>query len=594
MQNNFNVINTVKNEFAYKLGYVVLQHKINGGGYATLIHKLYKIRKEYKQQKTLQLNNYNFPLDISRMQSDQDCNNMRYRCHFYYLLGELLILAHKNWYKGGYFKLFSNIRNKRKEHKNIQKLIRMTPRKLHSSIYFFIVNKHLNIQAMIDILQRYENYNPILINIFNNFHFFIENFIAIRDWLLSNDFISDYEKENHPYPSLLNPKKLNNKEDLNYKTISADLAYSLNLPLPNKYSFVFIRFGLSGGAAMFSFLERCGVETCMASNKVNFIENLPYCEIYKRLLSSEKSCVSIFEGSSKETSERSKLLYFIEKNKDILILVRDPISRLKTGVNHGKFKHSFQKFNKNIDTRLPISEIMDRAEYFFDNNLYCLKDYFEACIEYSSFHYKTLIEPIVNKNNIIYLDMNSILPENVIDTFSQLAKTYDFNFDFKDKEFFQGIKYSDFNFYIPVELLFYENNVLFAKISVVLKSNEDKDMYNINSEGFIDLQHNLLNEISFLINEKDINRISEKQKDLIKKYQKDFLIYLEERLNFIKKNKLTEKDVLLFLKNNPKIGYKFKNILDSELKHIKQQHPDIIASWEYYQEFEKICKKQYV
>ncbi|EAJ4919194.1 TPA: DUF2972 domain-containing protein, partial [Campylobacter jejuni] len=36
---------------------------------------------------------------------------------------------------------------------------------------------------------------------------------------------------------------------------------------------------------------------------------------------------------------------------------------------------------------------------------------------------------------------------------------------------------------------------------------------------------------------------------------------------------------------------KLKNILDKELVHIKQHRPDIVASWKYYQEFEKMCKE---
>ncbi|ECL0278544.1 DUF2972 domain-containing protein, partial [Campylobacter jejuni] len=36
---------------------------------------------------------------------------------------------------------------------------------------------------------------------------------------------------------------------------------------------------------------------------------------------------------------------------------------------------------------------------------------------------------------------------------------------------------------------------------------------------------------------------------------------------------------------------KIKNILKSHLLHIKQHRPDIVASWKYYQEFEKMCKE---
>ncbi|MFG6702868.1 DUF2972 domain-containing protein, partial [Campylobacter coli] len=46
-----------------------------------------------------------------------------------------------------------------------------------------------------------------------------------------------------------------------------------------------------------------------------------------------------------------------------------------------------------------------------------------------------------------------------------------------------------------------------------------------------------------------------------------------------------------YLKENKELRVKLKNILDKELVHIKQHRPDIVASWKYYQEFEKMCKE---
>ncbi|HDV7394050.1 TPA: DUF2972 domain-containing protein, partial [Campylobacter jejuni] len=39
------------------------------------------------------------------------------------------------------------------------------------------------------------------------------------------------------------------------------------------------------------------------------------------------------------------------------------------------------------------------------------------------------------------------------------------------------------------------------------------------------------------------------------------------------------------------IRNKVFNMLHKELKFIKQYHPDIVASWKYYQEFEQMCKE---
>ncbi|EKM9285894.1 DUF2972 domain-containing protein, partial [Campylobacter upsaliensis] len=55
-------------------------------------------------------------------------------------------------------------------------------------------------------------------------------------------------------------------------------------------------------------------------------------------------------------------------------------------------------------------------------------------------------------------------------------------------------------------------------------------------------------------------------------------------------NALNENDMLEFFKNNANLALQFKALLDKELIHIKQTRPDIITSWKYYQEFEKICE----
>ncbi|HEB7728142.1 TPA: DUF2972 domain-containing protein, partial [Campylobacter jejuni] len=56
------------------------------------------------------------------------------------------------------------------------------------------------------------------------------------------------------------------------------------------------------------------------------------------------------------------------------------------------------------------------------------------------------------------------------------------------------------------------------------------------------------------------------------------------------KNIRDEKYILHYFKNNIKDRQILKQILDKELSYIKQHRPDIVASWKYYQEFEKICE----
>ncbi|EOH2507297.1 DUF2972 domain-containing protein, partial [Campylobacter jejuni] len=70
-----------------------------------------------------------------------------------------------------------------------------------------------------------------------------------------------------------------------------------------------------------------------------------------------------------------------------------------------------------------------------------------------------------------------------------------------------------------------------------------------------------------------------------------FLSILNKKFIYIKKSKITTNGILWCLKKNSELKKILKKILDEELIHIKQHRPDIVASWKYYQEFEKMCKE---
>ncbi|PCM54180.1 hypothetical protein CP502_15370 [Campylobacter sp. BCW_8712] len=54
---------------------------------------------------------------------------------------------------------------------------------------------------------------------------------------------------------------------------------------------------------------------------------------------------------------------------------------------------------------------------------------------------------------------------------------------------------------------------------------------------------------------------------------------------------INENKILNYLKENKKSAVNIRNIINKELNFIKCHRPDIVASWKYYQEFEKICKE---
>lgn len=66
--------------------------------------------------------------------------------------------------------------------------------------------------------------------------------------------------------------------------------------------------------------------------------------------------------------------------------------------------------------------------------------------------------------------------------------------------------------------------------------------------------------------------------------------YYLNRIELEKQKLINEEQILAYLKENPSLCEKYKKMFDEELEHIKENRPDIVASWKYYAKFEKICK----
>ncbi|ECP8680950.1 capsular biosynthesis protein, partial [Campylobacter jejuni] len=208
-----------------------------GGGYIALFKKLYQINKQHKkEQKIYQQTIQVFPqLKYPNLETCSDYEQaLKYKFHLSYMLGEVLIQTFQNLHKGSMFKLAKNIKKANREFKIFKEIFNDFAKLSPNIVKVISKNKQLFLKEFSriqNILKIHQDYQPILDNIFYNFNYFIQNFDLIEEWLLSNDFNEKYKKENHPYPSLFDPKKLNDeKEKINYKNISAELAWEMNLP----------------------------------------------------------------------------------------------------------------------------------------------------------------------------------------------------------------------------------------------------------------------------------------------------------------------------------------------------------------------------
>ncbi|EPF9173243.1 DUF2972 domain-containing protein, partial [Campylobacter jejuni] len=612
-------IERIKNHLAYKLGKVMIDfsHQRNnykyGGGYIALFKKLYKIKKQHKkEQKIYQQTIQVFPqLKYPNLETCSDYEQaLKYKFHLSYMLGEVLIQTFQNLHKGSMFKLAKNIKKANKEFKIFKEIFNNFTKLSPNIIKIISKNKQAFLKELPriqNILKIHQDYQPILDNIFHNFNYFIQNFNLIEEWLLSNDFNEKYKKENHPYPSLLDPKKLNDEnEKINYKNIPAELAWEMNLPLPDNYEFVFLSGGLSGHAAMMSFFNVCGIGYLyhhMDLMKNRYIDYYHFSRIENLYSIITYGQYSLTQGMN----NIGKYLTLINKIP-ILFLVRDPISRLKTGVNHPILN---PKSMKEICLNNDYSDVFKNKMYVGDigkNFYYSEKPsmkYLPRWINEDTM-YQTSLCLLFSNRDITYIDMEEIKPAKAFDTMCDLANKFGFKKP-TDKKFFEGIMNGDLAGFIPINLFIDKKNLIYNN-KVIYKDNDGIHLQ-ITSTNLIEFYKQSKEYINFtkeffdkplkyenlgiFLKPQEFERLKQDSKlfDVAKRYLNNFIEALEERIDLEKAKLFKEKDVLNYLKENKELRVKLKNILDKELVHIKQHRPDIVASWKYYQEFEKMCKE---
>ncbi|MGI7918951.1 DUF2972 domain-containing protein [Campylobacter jejuni] len=619
MHNPNSAIERIKNHLAYKLGKVMIDfsHQRNnykyGGGYIALFKKLYKIKKQHKkEQKIYQQTIQVFPqLKYPNLETCSDYEQaLKYKFHLSYMLGEVLIQTFQNLHKGSMFKLAKNIKKANKEFKIFKEIFNNFTKLSPNIIKIISKNKQAFLKELPriqNILNIHQDYQPILDNIFHNFNYFIQNFNLIEEWLLSNDFNEKYKKENHPYPSLFDPKKLNDEnEKINYKNIPAELAWEMNLPLPDNYEFVFLSGGLSGHAAMMSFFNVCGIGYLyhhMDLMKNRYIDYYHFSRIENLYSIITYGQYSLTQGMN----NIGKYLTLINKIP-ILFLVRDPISRLKTGVNHPILN---PKSMKEICLNNDYSDVFKNKMYVGDigkNFYYSEKPsmkYLPRWINKDTM-YQTSLCLLFSNRDITYIDMEEIKPAKAFDTMCDLANKFGFKKP-TDKKFFEGVMNGDLAGFIPINLFIDKKNLIYNN-KVIYKDNDSIHLQ-ITSTNLIEFYKQSKEYINFtkeffdkplkyenlgiFLKPQEFERLKQDSKlfDVAKRYLNNFIEALEERIDLEKAKLFKEKDVLNYLKENKELRVKLKNILDKELVHIKQHRPDIVASWKYYQEFEQMCKE---
>ncbi|WP_415858931.1 DUF2972 domain-containing protein, partial [Campylobacter molothri] len=153
-----------------------------------------------------------------------------------------------------------------------------------------------------------------------------------------------------------------------------------------------------------------------------------------------------------------------------------------------------------------------------------------------------------------------------------------------------GNDYSDYYFFPKKFYLTKDQNRIFFYLE---KENDKNDDFVNCIKYFTDIKMFYDKKISVYLKNTDFLKLKDNliEWDKICQYFKFFFIKLEDFYINERKKLKTERDILSFMKQNRDIAFAFKNKFDKDYVHIKQHRPDIVASWKYYQEFEKMCEE---
>ncbi|EAI9944455.1 hypothetical protein C5534_03395, partial [Campylobacter upsaliensis] len=100
--------------------------------------------------------------------------------------------------------------------------------------------------------------------------------------------------------------------------------------LPQNYEFVVLNYSVSGHFAFSSFLELCGLKHINLSQ-----DNYMYYGEARKMLKNSKDKNFLSISLYRNLKKRLKFTKILSCNFPLVILLRDPISRLKTTINHG-------------------------------------------------------------------------------------------------------------------------------------------------------------------------------------------------------------------------------------------------------------------
>ncbi|MBZ7947333.1 DUF2972 domain-containing protein, partial [Campylobacter sp. RM9939] len=358
----------------------------------------------------------------------------------------------------------------------------------------------------------------------------------------------------------------------------------------------------SGSNAMYRFFEYCNIT---AKTHPALTGEVMYKDMYFYMNNSKYSIAVIppfmqnFYHNDRHMND--KLLHLYHKATDVIFIARDPISICKTSLNHinnPKVWESITFDMRYVDLNKKSQFSFPQMFYAFSEGVPNIEDLYKV-INFGEFLF-TIDRRIAflkkNIKNIKCLDFSQINYDNAYNTFLKLSKDYNFSVP-KNPSIFQNRVDSDNGSLIvlPVELFYvYRDRKITFLVTTeqLIILNPNKDKYKNITANIINFNFKYRNVI-VLLNFDDWKLIKD-NKNLFfncRKKIQEYLIALEKNEEKIIKNALTERDILNYLKENKAMRIALKKYIDNNFNYVRENHPEYISKWKYYQEFEKMCEE---
>ncbi|MWV62799.1 DUF2972 domain-containing protein [Helicobacter saguini] len=385
--------------------------------------------------------------------------------------------------------------------------------------------------------------------------------------------------------------------------------------MPQNYNFVYFSNGSSASAANLYYFEISHALT----NPYWLGDCEKYIKDYTLLLHHKNEYIFL----SFHPLVSTKNLFLFNKKVDMYYIARDPIEKLQHGINHTE--------NGLIDEEIAKNPLSKRFNLTCDyNNLFVTPFYrlgskvpqmqalddewiYKSYIAFSS--YLKIWRNLGLINNVYCVDFKDFSKEKAFDTFAKVANHFHFTPP-SDKKIFndrinrnRGVLIN-----LPTTLVAANSDIANAfcngsENTQNLASLDSKDSLNIHigtyqdfitNGSFIDISSEFFTEkiiidktqilIFMLKSEYFILRENALLLKACKNYLHGYIDTLKNKVKETQSHLISEDSIIEYLRNNKTLREKIKNIMDVELSFFKENYPQMVASWEYYQKFEAMCK----